>query len=288
MFPEFYPSTLYLPFNAQSLKTEFKFLTPDHEQPIKSDDVWLVLQAGCLLIDASTRSLPSKHPEQADSEPVFIGLWHGQACRVVSLPAAAVIPSGWLAVDLMADNPEIPLALLSLAVLGQQMVRWQKNSQCCSACGGPMFYIVGAWGRECCSCGRQHYPHIHPCIIVLIYRGDEVLLTRAAHWVPGRYGLVAGFVEPGECLEETVVREVKEETGLEVKNIRYIGSQAWPFPSQIMTGFVAEYAGGELQVDTTELEDARWFPCDDLPQLPSKRSIARFLLDHYLPNKFSE
>ena len=184
----------------------------------------------------------------------------------------------------MTDEPEISIALLSLAALGQQMVRWQKNSQHCSACGAEMSFLAGEWGRECQGCARQHYPHIHPCIIVLIHRGDEVLLTRAAHWVAGRYGLVAGFVEPGECLEETVVREVKEETGIDIKNIRYVGSQAWPFPSQIMTGFTAEYAGGEVQVDTHELEDARWFARDDLPPLPSKRSISRFLIDHYLSN----
>lgn len=282
MFPEFYESALYLPFNAQSLIDEFEFLTPDCDETIKAGDFWLVFHAGCLLVDQSTRSLPSKQPEQACFTPVFIGLWQSKACRVVSLAASAEIPPELVPVDLMTDNPDITLALLSLAALGQQMMRWQKSSQHCSACGGSMSYLSGEWGRECCSCGRQHYPHIHPCIIVLIHHGDEVLLTRAAHWVPGRYGLVAGFVEPGECLEETLVREVKEETGLEVKNIRYVGSQAWPFPSQIMTGFVAEYAGGKLQVDTDELEDARWFSRDDLPQLPSKRSIARFLLDHYL------
>lgn len=282
MYPEFYESTLYLPFNAQCLNGEFEFLTPDRDETIKTDDVWLVLYAGCLLVDEVTRSLPAQRLELAHCSPLFIGLWQGNACRVVTLPSSAPLPAGLVAVDLMADDPGISLALLSLGALGQQLVRWQKSSQHCSACGGSMSYLTGEWGRECQSCQRQHYPHIHPCIIVLITRGDEVLLARAAHWVPGRYGLVAGFVEPGECLEETVVREVKEETGLEIKNIRYVGSQAWPFPSQIMAGFVAEYAGGELQVDTTELEDARWFSRQALPQLPSKRSIARFLLDHYL------
>ncbi|MBW2187164.1 MAG: NAD(+) diphosphatase [Deltaproteobacteria bacterium] len=285
MYPEFYESTLYLPFNAQSLKDEFKFLTPDHDETIKTDDLWLVFQEGRLLVDESTRSMPSNRPEQVNYAPVFIGLWQGKACRVVTLSSAVPAPSGLVPIDLMADNPDIALSLLSLAALGQQMVRWQKNSQHCSACGGSMSYLTGQWGRECGTCARQHYPHIHPCIIVLITRGDEVLLTRAPHWVAGRYGLVAGFVEPGECLEETLVREVKEETGVEVKNIRYVGSQAWPFPSQIMTGFVAEYAGGELQVDHNELEDARWFSRDNLPQLPSKRSISRYLLDHHLQPK---
>lgn len=282
MYPDYYESPLELPFNQQSLEGKFEFLTPDREEDVTADDLWLVLQSGCLLVDEKTMSLPTICPEHADSQGLFIGRWQERACRVVVLPAQADPVAGLIPIEIMANEAPISVALISLAALGQQMVRWQKNSRKCSACGGETTFITGEWGRECQDCRRQHYPHIHPCIIVLIYRGDELLLTRAAHWVAGRYGLVAGFVEPGECLEETVVREVKEETGVEIKNIRYVGSQAWPFPSQIMTGFIAEYAGGELQVDTRELEDAQWFSRNNLPKLSSKRSISRYLIDHYL------
>jgi NAD+ diphosphatase len=117
---------------------------------------------------------------------------------------------------------------------------------------------------------------------VLVRRNDEFLLVRKAVWPEGRYGLVAGFVDFGESLEECVVREVREETGLEVTNIRYVGSQNWPFPSQLMAGFVADYAGGEVCVGEDELEDARWFCIGNLPAtLPGKRSIARWIIDRY-------
>ncbi len=109
-----------------------------------------------------------------------------------------------------------------------------------------------------------------------------MLLARKPNWFANRYSLVAGFQEFGESLEETAVREVAEETGVKVRNVCYIGSQCWPFPSQVMVGFVADYVEGEILVDTTELEDARWFPIDDLPELPPKRSIARYILDKTL------
>ena len=284
MLPEHYESALYLPFNYQSLKGDFEFQTPDAEADtdMAATGVWLILQGGQLLLDGQTGLLPLFLPSQVTTSPLFIGLWQGQACRVVTLSRSLTTPEGLVAVDLMADEPQLSISMLSLAMLGQQMVRWQQNSQYCASCSAPMTYLPGEWGRQCSGCGRQHYPHIHPCIIVLITRGNEVLLTRKANWVAGRYGLVAGFVEAGECLEETVVREVREETGIQVKNIRYVGSQSWPFPSQIMTGFVADYAGGEIVVETDELEDARWFARDALPLLPARRSIARFLLDHYL------
>jgi len=108
-----------------------------------------------------------------------------------------------------------------------------------------------------------------------------VLLARKPEWAPGRYALVAGFVDNGESLEGAVAREVKEEVGVDVTDIQYVGSQNWPFPSQLMVGFVARYAGGELAVDRGELEDARWFPADALPDRPSRHSIARFILDHH-------
>ena len=127
---------------------------------------------------------------------------------------------------------------------------------------------------------RAH-PHLHPAVIILVRDGERVLLARKAEWAPGRYALVAGFVDNGESLEGAVAREVKEEVGVDVKDIRYVGSQNWPFPSQIMLGFVATYAGGEVRVDRAELEDARWFPCDQLPNRPSRHSIAGFILSNY-------
>jgi len=117
----------------------------------------------------------------------------------------------------------------------------------------------------------------------LVRRGDQFLLVRKKEWATGRYGLVAGFLDMSESLEECAAREVLEETGIRVKNVRYVGSQCWPFPSQLMAGFVAEYEGGEVTVDTKELEDARWFSRDALPDgLPPHRSIARWIIEKYM------
>jgi NAD+ diphosphatase len=118
-------------------------------------------------------------------------------------------------------------------------------------------------------------------VIILVVDGDRCLLARKAGWAPGRYALVAGFVDNGESLEGAVAREVEEEVGVRVRDIRYVGSQNWPFPSQLMIGFVATWAGGEIRIDRDELEDARWFPRDRLPDGPSRHSIARFILDTY-------
>ena len=116
---------------------------------------------------------------------------------------------------------------------------------------------------------------------MLVKRGHELLMARKTEWPAGRYGLVAGFLDFGESLEECAVREVREETGIEICNVRYVASQNWPFPAQLMAGFVAEYASGDICVDPKELEDARWFHVDDLPRLPGRRSIARWLIENF-------
>src|SRR5260370_502676 len=126
--------------------------------------------------------------------------------------------------------------------------------------GAPAGGVEGEWGTRCGGCRYEHCPHLRPAVIVLVRDGNRVLLARKAIWAPGRYALVAGFVDNGESLEGCVAREVKEEVGVDVKDIQYVGSQNWPFPSQIMIGFVASYAGAEIAIDPDGLEDARWVP----------------------------
>jgi NAD+ diphosphatase len=183
--------------------------------------------------------------------------------------------------DLLAGNPDLPIDLLSLGGLACQILHWEGNSLYCSKCGTAMQRLPGEWGKRCPDCGGHHFPHIHPCVIVIVRKPGEILMTRKSEWPEGRYSLVAGFLDFSESLEEAVAREVMEETGIKINNIRYIGSQGWPFPSQMMAGFVADYVSGEVQVEEKELEDAGWFCVDDLPNLPPKRSIARYLIDSY-------
>ena len=198
---------------------------------------------------------------------------------MISLDAGSSLPEGLESFGLLDDKPLLPIELLSLGGIGRMLLHWQVRSSFCGYCGQPTDWMSGDWGRKCNSCGAHSFPAIHPCAIVLVRRPGQILLTRKAEWAPNRYSLVAGFQEFGESLEETAIREIAEETGIVANNVRYVGSQCWPFPSQVMVGFVADYVGGEVEVDTTELEDARWFSVDDLPALPPKRSIARYILD---------
>jgi NAD+ diphosphatase len=172
--------------------------------------------------------------------------------------------------------------LSTLAGLASQILHWERQSRFCSHCAGEMKRIDGTWGKRCVACRTEHFPHIHPCVIVLIRRGEEMLLIRKAQWSIGRYSLIAGFLDFGESLEECILREAREEVGVKVTNIRYVGSQSWPFPSQQMIGFLADYAGGDLKPDGREVTEARWFTAGTLPLYPgSIRSIARWILDTY-------
>ncbi len=169
-----------------------------------------------------------------------------------------------------------------VAGAGFQIQYWDRSHRFCPGCGAPIELKKVERAKRCDPCERDFYPPVVPAVIVRITRGDEILMTRQSRFPAGMYGLVAGFMEPGESLEGCVAREVLEETGLRVRNIRYFGSQPWPFPHQIMIGFTADHASGEIVVDTTELEEARWFDRARMPMLPPPLSIARQLVDGWL------
>lgn len=281
MLPDSYPSPLHLPFNRSRLERDFVLQPPDLDPG--GDGCLLALQ-GSALVCCGSADNPQLPESVCDLPPgktadLFLGLWRGRPCRLRILSRSLVLPESFCTEGLTSSAPRLPIELLSLGGLGMQLNHWERNSSYCSGCGGALQRLAGEWGKGCTRCGYAHYPHIHPCIIVIVQRPGEVLLTRKASWAPNRYSLVAGFVDVAECLEETVVREVREETGLEIDNIQYIGSQAWPFPSQLMVGYRADYVSGDVKVEEKELEDARWFALDQLPDLPPKRSIARYLLD---------
>jgi NAD+ diphosphatase len=172
--------------------------------------------------------------------------------------------------------------LFWVAARAVQIVEWDRTHQVCGRCGVPLRTRTAERAKECPQCSLLHFPRLAPAIIVLVERGDELLLARSRHFMPGMYSVLAGFVEPGESLEEAVVREVKEEAGIEIKDIKYFGSQPWPFPHSLMIGFTATYAGGEISLDDKEIEDAGWFNVENLPRIPGKISIARKLIDGFL------
>lgn len=224
-----------------------------------------------------------KGPELPQGEPVsedlFIGTWEGKPCRVRSRSDDRGLSPDLQRENLLADRPRIPVSLLSLGGMAGQILHWEGNSRNCSRCGERLVALPGEWGKKCLPCNYSHFPHIHPCAIVLVERPGEILLVRKPGWPEGRYSLVAGFLEFGECLEEAAAREVAEEVGVILEGIEYVGSQCWPFPSQLMAGFRARYRAGEIRPDPGEIEDARWFPLDSLPTLPPRRSISRYLID---------
>lgn len=163
----------------------------------------------------------------------------------------------------------------------EELVYWDANTQFCGACGARMEKHTEI-SKVCTNCGKEVWPQLSIAIIVLVSRGDELLLIHAHNFKYDFYGLVAGFVETGETLEEAVTREVKEETGLKIKNIRYYASQPWPYPSGLMAGFYAEYESGEVTLQYSELKSGGWFNKNNLPRIPEKLSIARQLIDNWL------
>lgn len=166
----------------------------------------------------------------------------------------------------------------------EELLYWDRNTRFCGACGGHM-KMSSDISKRCEKCGKEIWPQLATAIIVLIHRGDEVLLVHARNFRGNFFGLVAGFVETGETLEEAVSREVMEETGLEIKNIRYFGSQPWPYPCGLMVGFNADYSAGEICLQESELAAGAWFSKDNLPEIPERLSIARKLIDNWLKEK---
>lgn len=159
---------------------------------------------------------------------------------------------------------------------------WQRTNRFCGACGSPSYLDEREWGMRCSVCGEISFPVIAPAVIVAVERDGKLLMGHGANFPPGRFSVLAGFVEPGENLEEAVAREVYEESHVRVKNIRYFGSQPWPFPRSLMVGFTAEWESGEIEADNTEVLEAYWFAPGDLPDIPVGVSISRRLIDDFV------
>ncbi len=163
----------------------------------------------------------------------------------------------------------------------RQKVDWVLTHRFCGRCAAPTLLDPDTEGLRCTECEQIHYPRIAPAVIVLVQRGREALLGRSPRFPEGVYSTLAGFVEPGETLEECVHREIEEESGVRVQNLRYFGSQSHPFPHSMMVGFVADWLEGDVRIDPTELVDARWFDVDELPLRPHPRSIAYRLIEDF-------
>ena len=179
---------------------------------------------------------------------------------------------------------KLPRNLYLKAGKCQELLYWDQNTKYCGICGAPMRMDTDI-SKKCTQCGKEIWPQLATAVIVLIHKGDEVLLVRAKNFKRDFFGLVAGFVETGETLEEAVAREALEETGVTITNIRYFGSQPWPYPCGLMVGFNADYVSGEIHLQTSEIAKGGWFRKDNLPDIPEKLSIARMLLDAWIEER---
>ncbi|WP_087026706.1 NAD(+) diphosphatase [Thaumasiovibrio subtropicus] len=230
------------------------------------------------LIDNQLPYASAKSLGFAEENAVSVGVFEGD-------------PVYWIESDRLPEHAHFqPLrgllaedaALFQLAGRAMQLSHMKSTQKFCGLCGGRTRFRQDLVAMACDSCGQWHYPRVSPCIIVAVRRGGEILLAQHPRHRNGMYTILAGFVEAGETLEQCVAREVKEETGIEVKNIRYVASQPWAFPSNLMMGFIADYAGGDLAPDYSELSDARWCQEDDLPPLAPVGTIARRLIEDTL------
>ena len=216
----------------------------------------------------------------ASQRSQYLGTYDGKHCYAVEIGESAPLPQGWQPIGLRDAFGRFETTLAALSGRAYQILDWDRNHQYCGRCGTATVLRADERSRACPGCGRTTYPPVTPAIMVLITDGGRrVLLARNPIWPDGRFSALAGFVEPGEMLEDTVARETREEVGVEVKNIRYFGSQPWPFPHSLMIAFTAEYAGGEVRPDGVEIAEARWFDAEELPKLPPSISISRRLID---------
>ncbi len=247
--------------------------------------LWFVFQASKLLVfkDSAKLLVPQMNSlSQFDLNPVrqhYLGQLLDQPCYCVELAEDAATPDGSSLLGLREVFGRVADDHFALAGRAIQILNWDRSHQYCGACATPTRLKETERARECPSCGLVSYPRLAPAVMALVRRERQILLARSPHFPPGMYSALAGFVDPGESLEQTIAREVQEEVGLQVTNVRYFASQPWPFPHSLMIAFTADHLDGEINPDPAEIEDAQWFELDALPRLPGEISISRRLID---------
>jgi NAD+ diphosphatase len=271
-----------------------KFVSETVPPEVRSESAWwFVFQESKLLVHETLSGidLPCLVDFAALGLPPlsqhYLGRLDHRPCYAVEVAEGTIPPAGMAFDGLRQVYGRLDEDLFWVAARAVQIVDWNRTHRFCGRCGVPLETKTDERAKECPQCGLLHFPRLAPAIIVLVEQGNQLLLARSRHFMPGMYSVLAGFVEPGESLEEAVVREVKEEVGITIKDIKYFGSQPWPFPHSLMIGFTATYAGGEISLDDKEIEDARWFTVEKLPRIPGKISIARKLIDGFLAKQGS-
>ena len=258
-------------------KEPLYFLINDREIAVKNESnrYWIPKESEVLLYNLN---LEPSH---------FIGSWNGHYCYALESQTELPVVNSLEAIPLRDAFTHFSSSGIQAISVAKQIITWDKNYRFCGQCGKPTIEMSGERAKLCKSCGLTNYPRLSPSIIVSVIKDQRILLARSDRFPEGMYSVLAGFVEPGESLEECVQREIVEEVGIEVENIQYFGSQNWPFPHSLMIGFTANYLRGEISIDNDEIVDAGWFSVQELPKLPGSYSIARIMIDHFCNNSLS-
>lgn len=246
------------------------------------DAIRLYFRGNDLCVDNAGAALATPDDAQVERE-LLIGVWQQRAiyaCAIGAPLAGASESTASKFSGLRALFASMPAEWIAIAGRAHQLLEWDRTHRYCGACATPTQRADDDRARRCPACGFTAYPRISPAMMCLVTRGEHLLLARNVAFPPGRYSALAGFLEVGETIEDSIVREVREEVGVDVCNPKYFASQSWPFPNSLMIAFTAEYAGGDLRPNGVEIAEADWFHHSALPQLPPHVSIARALIDN--------
>lgn len=264
------------------------FLPPE----TSSDPCYVVFADGKLLMGDTAQWQVLEHASWRFTgfiprEQHYIGRYQGQACFAVDVEATTTLPSGyhWRSLRELIASAAIGEAEFAMVGCGVQVFNWDRGHQYCGQCGSPTVAHSGERARICERCEINYYPRLSPCVIMLVTRGEHCLLARHAHYTANFFSPLAGFIEPGESVENALRREVAEEVSLRVHNLRYVGSQPWPFPGQLMLGFHADHESGQIAIDDMEIAEARWWHYKDLPSVPPPGTLSGMLIKHFVDSR---
>lgn len=269
MFPPFATPQGFLPSEVFTVVEE-------------KDALWFLFAGEHLLLSAEAKQPLTQHDFPLEKK-LFMGTFDGKHLFAAEVKKEFLVPEGVDRCLLRSLYGVLSEDLYALAGRAVHLLYWDKTHTHCGCCGHLTFVREVERCRECSSCGHLFYPKLAPAIMALVKKEDKILLARSPHFPENMYSVLAGFLDGGETLEQCVAREVWEEVGVRVKNIRYFGSQPWPFSQSLMIGFLCDWESGEINIDPKEIEAAAWFGLDDLPEIPSFVSLARFLIDSQRP-----
>jgi NAD+ diphosphatase len=273
------------------MNTKMKFIKeiiePTNETHPSS---WFIFKKDRLLVhcmDNDKYSLPFIQDLQElaiiPNRTQYLGRYGNACCYSAEIPGDQKSPVNMFFMHLWGLYELIDFDLFQIAGYAFHIMKWDQTTQFCGRCGTQTKNLENERAKMCETCNLISYPRISPAVIAAVIKEDKILLAKAGRFKKrNMYSVLAGFVDPGETLEECVKREIKEEVNIEVENIRYFGSQPWPFPDSLMMGFIADYKSGEISIDGDEIIDAGWFSPGDLPDIPGKISIARELIDWFI------